>query len=170
MLLNQGVENMKKYIPFFIILLLIIFILPSCNNNEQPDNMQDSVTETDELHSILNDTSISNVERTERISKIADYEINRAQQYKELIKEEYKERENTAIGYESFSFDSAYETLDEYCKYLENEFNNNIEFFKDFATVKYQSGSYASIWLSEKEYECAKNYADKMKALYEELR
>ncbi len=122
-----------------------------------------------ELHSVLTDMSISNAERVSIIEKMADDEINRANKYKQLIKEEYKERENEAIGYENFSFDSAYQTLDEYCEYLENEFNNNIEFFNNFAVVKFQGGTYGSIWKTEKEYECAKAYADKMQALYEYL-
>ena len=117
----------------------------------------------------MSDINISNADKTEIILKMADDEMNRAEKYKELIKEEYKERENEAVGYEHFSFDSAYQTLDEYCEYLENEFNNNIEFFNNFATVKYQGGTYSGIWLSEKEYECSKNYADKMQSLYEEL-
>ena len=100
---------------------------------------------------------------------MTDDELKRAVKYKKLIEAEYNERENDAVGYENFSFDSAFQTLNEYCEYLENEFDNNIEFFKDFATVKYQGGTYASIWLAEKEYECAKDYADKMQALYEYL-
>lgn len=168
---------MKKYIPILIILLLTVIILPSCNKEKISDNPQDSITENntysiktdEELSSVLSDMSISNYERTEIISKMADDEINRAEKYKELIKEEYKKKENEAIGYENFSFDSAYQTLDEYCEYLENEFNNNIEFFNDFAVVKFQGGTYGSIWKAEKVYECAKDYADKMQALYEDL-
>lgn len=163
---------MKKYIP--IIMLLSVIIFSSCNNNELPENPQDSIVKNDmvadeELSSVLSDMSISNYEKTEIISKMADDEINRAERYKELIKEEYKERETDGIGYGSFSFDSAYQTLDEYCEYLENEFNSNIDFFNDFATVKYQGGTYGSIWKTEKKYECAKDYADKMQALYEYL-
>lgn len=153
---------MKKYIIIFMLMLLAVLILPSCKNEEIPENPQD------EISSVLSDTNISNADKTKIISKMADDEIARAEKYKKLIEAEYNEREN-AIEYEHFSFDSAYQTLEEYCEYLKNEFNNNIEFFKDFATVKYQSGSYASIWLSEKEYECANNYADKMQALYEYL-
>lgn len=165
---------MKKYVTFYIIIMLLaVLILPSCNKEELHDNPQDSVAgngmETEEVSSVLSDMSISNYERKEIVSKMADEEINRAERYKELIKEEYKERETDGIGYGSFSFDSAHQTLDEYCEYLENEFNNNIEFFKDFVTVKYQSGTYAGIWLAEKEYECAKDYADKMQSLYEYL-
>lgn len=168
---------MKKYIPILIILLITIIIFPSCNKKELSDNPQDSITENntysiktdEELSSVLSDMSISNYERTEIISKMADEEINRAERYKKLIKEEYKERETDGIGYGSFSFDSANQTLDEYCEYLENEFNNNIEFFNNFAVVKFQGGTYGSIWKTEKEYECAKNYADKMQALYEYL-
>ena len=163
---------MKKYIP--IIMLLSVIIFSSCNNNELPENPQDSIVENDmvadeELSSVLSDMSISNYEKTEIISKMADDEINRAERYKDLIKEEYKERETDGIGYGSFSFESAYQTLEEYCEYLENEFNNNIEFFNDFAVVKFQGGTYGSIWKTEKEYECAKDYADKMQALYEYL-
>ncbi len=153
---------MKKYIIIFMLMLLAVLILPSCKNKEIPKNPQD------EISSVLSDTNISNADKTKIISKMADDEIAHAEKYKKLIEAEYNEREN-AIEYEHFSFDSAYQTLEEYCEYLKNEFNNNIEFFKDFATVKYQSGSYASIWLSEKEYECANNYADKMQALYEYL-
>lgn len=153
---------MKKYIIIFMLMLLAVLILPSCKNEEIPENPHD------EISSVLSDTNISNADKTKIISKMADDEIARAEKYKKLIEAEYNEREN-AIEYEHFSFDSVYQTLDEYCEYLENEFNSNIEFFKDFATVKYQSGSYASIWLSEKEYECAKNYADKIQALYEYL-
>lgn len=165
---------MKKYIPVFIIMLLAVIIFPSCNNNELPENPQDSIVENDmvadeELSSVLSDMSISNYEKTEIISKMADDEINRAERYKVLIKEEYKERETDGIGYGSFSFESAYQTLEEYCEYLENEFNNNIEFFNDFTVVKFQGGTYGSIWKTEKEYECAKDYADKMQALYEYL-
>lgn len=165
---------MKKYIPVFIIMLLAVIIFSSCNNNELPENPQDSIVENDmvadeELSSVLSDMSISNYEKTEIISKMADDEINRAERYKEFIKEEYKDRETDGIGYGSFSFDSAYQTLDEYCEYLENEFNSNIDFFNDFATVKYQGGTYGSIWKTEKKYECAKDYADKMQALYEYL-
>lgn len=145
-----------------MLMLLAVLILPSCKNKEIPKNPQD------EISSVLSDTNISNADKTKIISKMADDEIAHAEKYKKLIEAEYNEREN-AIEYEHFSFDSAYQTLEEYCEYLKNEFNNNIEFFKDFATVKYQSGSYASIWLSEKEYECANNYADKMQALYEYL-
>lgn len=163
---------MKKYIP--IIMLLSVIIFSSCNNNELPENPQDSIVENDmvadeELSSVLSDMSISNYEKTEIISKMADDEINRAERYKELIKEKYKERETDGIGYGSFSFESAYQTLEEYCEYLENEFNNNNEFFNDFAVVKFQGGTYGSIWKTEKEYECAKDYADKMQALYEYL-
>ena len=156
------VEFMKKYIMIFMIMLLSVLILTSCKNEEIPENPQD------EISSVLSDTNISNADKTEIISKMADDEIARAEKYKKLIEAEYNEREN-AIEYEHFSFDSAYQTLDDYCEYLENEFNNNIEFFNDFATVKYQGGSYSGIWLSEKQYECAKDYADKMQALYEEL-
>lgn len=163
---------MKKYIP--IIMLLSVIIFSSCNNNELPENPQDSIVKNDmvadeELSSVLSDMSISNYEKTEIISKMADDEKNRAERYKELIKEEYKERETDGIGYGSFSFESAYQTLEEYCEYLENEFNNNNEFFNDFAVVKFQGGTYGSIWQTEKEYECAKDYADKMQALYEYL-
>lgn len=165
---------MKKYIPVFIIMLLAVIIFPSCNNNELPENPQDSIVENDmvadeELSSVLSDMNISNADKTTIISKMADDEINRAERYKELIKEEYKERETDGIGYGSFSFESAYQTLEEYCEYLENEFNKNIEFFNDFAVVKFQGGTYGSIWKAEKEYECAKDYADKMQALYEDL-
>ena len=168
---------MKKYIPVFVIMLLAVIIFPSCNNNELPETPQDSITENntyrmktdEELSSVLSDMNISNADKTIIISKMADDEINRAEKYKELIKEEYKERETDGIGYGSFSFESAYQTLEEYCEYLENEFNNNIEFFNDFAVVKFQGGTYGSIWKTEKEYECAKDYADKMQALYEEL-
>ena len=154
---------MNKYIMIFMIMLLSVLILTSCKKEEIPENPQD------EISSVLSDTNISNADKTEIISKMADDELSRAEKYKELIKEKYEEKENDAVGYEHFSFDSAYQTLDEYCEYLENEFNSNIEFFNDFATVKYQGGTYGIIWLSEKEYECAKNYADKMQALYEEL-
>ena len=123
----------------------------------------------EELSSVLSDMNISNADKTTIISKMADDEINRAERYKEFIKEEYKDRETDGIGYGSFSFDSAYQTLEEYCEYLENEFNSNIDFFNDFATVKYQGGTYGSIWKTEKKYECAKDYADKMQALYEYL-
>lgn len=153
---------MKKFTIIFVIVLLTICILTSCSND-----VPTKATE-DELSSVLADTNISNADKTEIISKMADDEIARAEKYKKLIEAKYNEREN-ATEYKHFSFDSAYQTLDEYCEYLENEFNNNIEFFNNFATVKYQSGSYASIWLSEKEYECAKNYADKMQVLYKDL-
>lgn len=154
---------MKKFIIIFVIVLLAICILPSCSNKDV--STQEN---TDELSSVLADTNISNADKTDIISKMADDEIARAEKYKKLIEAEYNEREN-AIEYEHFSFDSAYQTLDEYCEYFENEFDNNIEFFKDFATVKYQGGTYGSIWLSEKQYECAKDYADKIQALYEDL-
>lgn len=153
---------MKKFTIIFVIVLLTICILTSCSNDVP------TKATADELSSVLADTNISNYDKTEIISKMADNEIASAEKYKKLIEAKYNEREN-AIEYEHFSFDSAYQTLDEYCEYLENEFNNNIEFFNDFATVKYQGGSYSGIWLSEKQYECAKDYADKMQALYEEL-
>ncbi len=123
----------------------------------------------DELSSVLSDMNISNAERTNKISKMADDEIKRAKKYQALIKEEYKKLENEEIGYEYVPFDSAYQTLDEYCEYLEKEFDNNIEFFNDYAAVKFQGGTYGSTWIAEKTYECAKDYADKIQALYEYL-
>ena len=159
----KGMYLMKKFTIIFVIVLLTICILTSCSNDVPAEET------ADELSSVLADSNINNADKTEIISKMTTDEINRAEKYKELIKEEYKEREKESVGYEHFSFDSAYQTLDEYCEYLENEFNNNIEFFNDFATVKYQGGTYSGIWLSEKQYECAKDYADKMQALYEDL-
>ena len=100
---------MKKYIMIFMIMLLSVLILTSCKNEEIPENPQD------EISSVLSDTNISNYDKTEIISKMTDDEITRAERYKKLIKEKYEEKENDEAGYEHFSFDSAYQTLDDYC-------------------------------------------------------
>lgn len=129
------------------------------------------LTEQTEYSSIMADENIVNSEKSDMLTALAEKKILRAYDYLEKIKDIYQERieEFEKAGCQYVSLDDAYKSLDDYCEYLENEYSANIAFFEDLATIKYTSGSYGSIFLAEKKYECAKSYADKLEDIYNDL-
>ncbi|MBQ8209102.1 MAG: hypothetical protein IJZ35_00765 [Clostridia bacterium] len=164
--MNKNINN--KYFIIIVLLVCILFLFTACTN--ETDTQQSATSE--ELASVLADTDISNSDKADKICNLANAELARANDYKDKIKSAYKETvDSFSDGYQGigFSIDSAYQSIDDYCEYLENEFSANIEFFENLTAIKYHSGSAGAIFLAEKEYECAKSYADKLEDLYNDL-
>lgn len=148
---------------------------PDTNNITEPSTDAQLSAESvydSEASSYLARTDIPNVDKVDYVYKLAGEEVARAEVYREKIKSSYRETvSNYSEFYDNvdFELEDAYESLDDYCDYLKNEFDANAEFFDDYAVVKYQTGTAASSWKAKKYYEAAKIYADKMEALYEDI-
>lgn len=155
-----------------VLLLLCAVGCESKPNEDSLESYKEDVVADDELTSLLGSDEISNSEKGEILQKLTDEELKRAEKYKTMIVDEYEKRiEEFSLYYENINFDikSATESVYNYCEYLKNEYENNAEFFDNYAVIKYNSGTSGSIWKARRYYESAKTYADKMQELYENL-
>lgn len=165
-------DFMKK-LSFAIIVISIIFLFTSCRQQETTEDLY--VDFDEEYSSVLALDNISNADKNNMIHQLAQKQIERAERYRILIKDEYTNilNEYKEIGMSensNMTYEKMCKSLDEYFDSLKNEFDNNIDFFEKQAYAQYGGGTATAAYLSGKQYECAKAYADKAQAIYEELR
>lgn len=164
---------MKKLL-IMLLSLLICMAFTGCVAKTAEENTTEAPTAQSapdydaEVASVRADTTISNKEKIDRLGVLTQKQITRAENYRILIKDVFKSRSESSSFYSDvdFSLDSADGNIDAYCDYLRNEFDANLLFFNDCAIIKYEYGTAGSTYLANKEYELAKEYADKLEAVY----
>ncbi|MBR3869694.1 MAG: hypothetical protein IKM66_10320 [Clostridia bacterium] len=163
---------MKKCLLLILILFSLLF-LASCKESEAESYVPHyGFTEmNEEASSFFVDTNISNADKNDAVSEMADYAFAEAEKYRTLIKEEYKRilDEYKKAGMNGYSYDDMCKELDEYFDYLKNEYEANIEFYACQAYALYGSGSAGASYNAHKQYECAKAFLDKAELLYNEV-
>ena len=160
---------MKKYLILFAVLLIAV-LFSACD--KESDTVFTEMNE--EVSSLLASDGISNVEKINVWAQMTESQLKRADDFKALIKEEYKKRtdEYAKSGmYENvgITYDDLCKSVDEYFDYLENEYNSNSEFFENQSFALYGTGSAGASYKASKQYECAKSFADKAESFYNEL-
>lgn len=163
---------MKK-LSFAILVVSVIFLFASCGLKDITEDFYVDLDE--EYSSVLDLDNISNADKNDMICQLAQEQIDRAENYRTLIKEAYKktiDEYNRSGMNESIqmTYEEMCASLDEYFDCLKNEFEENVDFFEKQAYAIYSTGTAGASYLANKEYECAKSYADKAQAIYEELR
>lgn len=170
-------DVMKKFISA-VGIICIVFLFSACGQNnisESPDTPNKHTEINDEYESVLASDNLSNAHKNDMIHQLAQEQIDRAENYRSLIKEEYKNiiDEYDRVGINKniqMSYEELCSSLDEYFNCLKNEFEANADFFEKQAYAIYGTGTAGASYLVNKEYECAKFYADKAQKLYEELK
>lgn len=167
---------MKKFVCS-LILLAVIFTFSACSEqsrqNEQSEEAVSSeyALSDEEVSRLLESDEIPNTEKISVIKDLSDEQYAEAEQYRELIKQFFEESVNESVFFQDkdYPIDDAKKSVDDYCDYLRDEYNANIDFFQNCADIKYEGGTAAGFYLAWNEYECAEDYADKIKAVYEDL-
>lgn len=161
-----------------ISVLFIACILASCTIQEESDAIQEEspsyqYTELDEeVSQLLQGLEISNYEKNNIMEDLANYQLDKAEKYQELLKQEFQKKVEQSSNFFNdvdFSLDDAKQSLEDYCDYLKNEYESNAAFFQNYSVIKYEQGSASSSYLAWKKYECAKSYADKLEYLYNDI-
>lgn len=165
---------MKKIIIMVCIFAFLLLCFIGCNKTSNINKTTDSEIpiKDEEISSLLAGNDISNVEKTKIVHELTLKELDRAERYKTLLKSSYIEEINSFSSFfQNIQFDTAaaLQSVDSYCEYLKNEYQSNVVFFENYAIIKYGSSSSGNSWKAHKQYQCAKEYADKMQAFYENL-